>query len=702
MSVFPLSQAERTAPSLVEPDPVFYNRSREFLALRLFYRDHRAGSEDFWPATTAAANKWASDIEAILKAADDEEYIEEAEEWMAPYFSRISESPYGDPEPIPPDLESLIDAACLKSLTMQPANLRHLLLCPDPRAEEFSDAVRITLYLTGKEGYSVFIKMLSETSMNASDLALADLCSKLIGDFLVIHGNKAYFYSQLRHLWSQVDLKILMSSVFSDILVPFLKENIEKQNVKLRNKEVKVARSMDKVETQRLEERVKCQEKFCKALEKLQSKVEKCSAQDAVTTLIRRDRLINREVEFDPVNSWIPMGRYLVPLDRREKTRLRLKTDYATRVWSCMPGGPPNTAFWARTIGQILSRKVAGEDVDSTQEEFDQFFELLAQYVSGDTSDKTLLLLIGPGNNGKSWLTQYLLWLLGEDAEALPPSTLQMGKDSAARSGPLVEVMATVGKRLLIQTEPCPNAKFSSQRITQITGGDAQSARNLYDSKMTKFVSRAHIIVAANVIPPLDRVGDAIDARIKVGDLNARFVADPADPETIARYPEQRLFAMNRKLLDEAKRPENAAGFVELLRLGYQRLLELQELKELKQADHPGLLSHPRFLEDRRRYLFSASAAGSYFSERLMTEGLSRNDWLVPINVYNDYRIWAQRNGFTTPMTAMAFYKSLPGDIKKVRKERGIFWGAKFAPEPDPLQAWVTGDPGTGEKSTEL
>ena len=96
------------------------------------------------------------------------------------------------------------------------------------------------------------------------------------------------------------------------------------------------------------------------------------------------------------------------------------------------------------------------------------------------------------------------------------------------------------GKRLVQLTEVCSRDRLSASAVKEITGGDQQSARGIYQKKQ-KFVCLAVLHVLCNTVPSVNDEDGGTTRRLRCIEYGSRFV-DPSDPE-LARGENVNVYA---------------------------------------------------------------------------------------------------------------------------------------------------------------
>ncbi len=169
---------------------------------------------------------------------------------------------------------------------------------------------------------------------------------------------------------------------------------------------------------------------------------------------------------------------------------------------------------------------------------FRYVFRFCASMLTGRVLEEHIHFLTGmnsvqTGANGKSTLDTFLSKILGEYAIVGHPSLLTGARESANQANSAL--MSIRMKRLVSFQEVNDNGggkmTLNMSIIKGLTGGDAQSARDLHEKQGRPFEPTWKIIVSANKLPPMS--GDDGGARRRIRDIphESKFVDNPDDPQ---------------------------------------------------------------------------------------------------------------------------------------------------------------------------
>ena len=210
---------------------------------------------------------------------------------------------------------------------------------------------------------------------------------------------------------------------------------------------------------------------------------------------------------------------------RTGELRPHHRHDLCSRVAPVMFAPDASAPRWERFL-----REVFAEDTDLID-----FIQRLVGYtLTGLTSEQCLMLLYGTGANGKSTFINALRNVFGDYAMHAAMSTFLTKKTD----GPGNEIAALVGARLVTAVEADDGRRLSEALVKQLTGGDAVTARFLFQEFFT-FVPTFKLWLAVNYLPPVRGSDNAIWRRIRVIPFSRTFSEADQDRELAARLREE-------------------------------------------------------------------------------------------------------------------------------------------------------------------
>jgi len=121
--------------------------------------------------------------------------------------------------------------------------------------------------------------------------------------------------------------------------------------------------------------------------------------------------------------------------------------------------------------------------------------------LTGRSTEKVFLMLIGVGDNGKSVLVEVLKWLLGGYAAKIDTELLMAQPRSP--QGPSPEILDIKGRRLIYANETSEGQQLSDARVKDLTGGDTLAARPLYGKTRVEFSPTHKLMMIGNHKPKI-------------------------------------------------------------------------------------------------------------------------------------------------------------------------------------------------------
>ncbi len=220
------------------------------------------------------------------------------------------------------------------------------------------------------------------------------------------------------------------------------------------------------------------------------------------------------------------------------------------------------------------------------------------------------------GANGKSTIDLLLLTVMGEYATVGHPSLLTGAREAAG--GTNSAMVALRWRRYVSFQEVNDNGKgtvtLNMQVIKGLTGGDPQTARELYEKQATPFLPTWKVSVSANKLPPMN--SDEGGARRRVRDIPhvAKFV--PADeinnPEWESLRKQKLLHKMDPTIKEEIR--DNP-----YVRLAYMHIL-LAEHVHFRKGSSKGELTKCRAVIDHTSKYLKAQDVWRTWMEEILEQ----------------------------------------------------------------------------------
>jgi len=227
------------------------------------------------------------------------------------------------------------------------------------------------------------------------------------------------------------------------------------------------------------------------------------------------------------------------------------------------------------------------------------FTEILASFLIGDNKQKLVFILLGLPNTGKSTLLEVLLGIFCDYGATFNNSALMVSSRSSNDIRP--DVIALMGKRLLLGSESNKNNKLDNALLKQLSGNDKVSVRRPHSGNMVTFTLKGKLMLATNHCPKFSDLDDKASLnRIVLIDFN--------------NVPKQFDVNLKEKLL----LPESRDKIFTYLTQAANEIVERGEI-----------FIHDRFAANKQRIFVNQSSSVSIF-------------WKEHIRPYDDYKIPAK------------------------------------------------------------
>lgn len=170
-------------------------------------------------------------------------------------------------------------------------------------------------------------------------------------------------------------------------------------------------------------------------------------------------------------------------------------------------------SLWEKTINEIMQG-------DSSKIKYLQ--KMSGRFLTGDTSEEEFYIFFGATTrNGKSTITEILLFLLGDYATTISPESLAIkaNKDSRTASPDIAKL---AGTRLVVASEPPRRMLFDSSLVKTLTGRDSISARFLHENEF-QFKPKFKLILNSNYLSVINDKTVFSSNRVKVIPFERHF-----------------------------------------------------------------------------------------------------------------------------------------------------------------------------------
>ena len=135
----------------------------------------------------------------------------------------------------------------------------------------------------------------------------------------------------------------------------------------------------------------------------------------------------------------------------------------------------------------------------------------LGYSITGSTAEQCFFINHGGGANGKSTLLSIILNVLGEYSQSAAADLLLTRSSGGARN----DVARLHGARFVCVSEIAANRKLAEGLLKEITGGDAVTARFLFQEEFD-FHPVAKLWIGTNHLPKIQGIDDGIWRRIRL------------------------------------------------------------------------------------------------------------------------------------------------------------------------------------------
>jgi putative DNA primase/helicase len=164
------------------------------------------------------------------------------------------------------------------------------------------------------------------------------------------------------------------------------------------------------------------------------------------------------------------------------------------------------------------------EIMDGNQPKVD-FLQRWAGYsLTGDTSERCILILWGTGANGKTTFVEVLRHVWGTYAKSADLHTFVM-KKWGGQSGPNSDIAKLRGARFVSAAEGEAGQKLAESLIKQLTGGDTVSACFKFKEPFD-FQPQMHLMLSTNHKPEIVGTDNGIWDRVVLAKFDIRFGKD--------------------------------------------------------------------------------------------------------------------------------------------------------------------------------
>jgi len=260
----------------------------------------------------------------------------------------------------------------------------------------------------------------------------------------------------------------------------------------------------------------------------------------------------------------------------------------------------PTCPLWIKFLHEIFQHDV--ETIRSVQ-------ILLGYTLIGEVLDELLIICYGFGANGKSVFNNIIANVLGDYAQAAPPSMLRVRRSDD--NGPRNDLAGIKGSRYLSFNELQAGDRLDEQVIKAIAGREVISARFLF-GEFFSFKPTFKGWVRTNHRPIITGDDDGIWRKICLIPFNRRFSAAEQDPQ------------LEKKLLAER---DGILGWI---------------LEGTREYLKTGISFSPRMKAEVNVYRKESDVLGEFLEEKTRLAALGK---IEQQDLYRRYRYWCEENG---------------------------------------------------------
>lgn len=282
------------------------------------------------------------------------------------------------------------------------------------------------------------------------------------------------------------------------------------------------------------------------------------------------------------------------------------------------------------------------------------FFQRFMGYcLTGKTTLAVILILYGPGRNGKTLIIEVIMKIMGALAGAIPVEMLLDQGRFVSAAAPDASKISLKGKRFVAATESDEGRRISPSKVKQYSGGDTIVARGPHDKRMTQFEPTHKLVLMTNHLPGAPMSDYAFWSRINVLPFEFSFV----DREPEAPNERRADASLKEKLLEEA------SGILAWLVRG--------SLKWQKDGLNP-----PESVKiATENYRRSEDLIADFLEECCL---ISPNEEENASALYDAFKEWWGNNVSKKPLSQKKFGMLLKGKFKSVKSSKVKYIGLRL------------------------
>jgi phage/plasmid-associated DNA primase len=294
----------------------------------------------------------------------------------------------------------------------------------------------------------------------------------------------------------------------------------------------------------------------------------------------------------------------------------------------------------------------------------------LASALTGHRKEPFIIMLLGTGREGKSTLMELWRSVLGKYGVKLPIGIIVGERSRSESANPAA--MSMENKRAASYQEPDQKDRVNVSAAKELTGGEKQTGRGLFQSQR-EFEPRCVHIIPTNYLIDINTTDDATWRRIKVIRLQIKFFHEndskynPEDPFHRKADPYAEQFSKSEEFL---------RAFLSIL-VYYWQVLKIKYNGKLVNIPHP----HIEF--ETAKYRISKDSIDEFISRRLVRVIQKEGD--LPCiermkDIIDKYEDWmrVQSRWFAKGLTESSFDNSKIGRLFEQDRISKFIKGYKF------------------------
>jgi P4 family phage/plasmid primase-like protien len=345
-----------------------------------------------------------------------------------------------------------------------------------------------------------------------TDYDMANLISKLKKDELV-YDNDMYFLVNKHNIWKSYKKATFKSSLCGEELSCLFTSRAHYWNTQCRRDDI------TQEEKELYSERAT---QCCELAKKV--KASKCQSAiiEQVPCHIQIDKFI--ETKLDCNTNLFAFNNKVFDLEK-DTVRDIEPTDYISLT----------TGYdYDEHIDEEIVQKVKGwlRSLFKTDEMYTYLLNVLTTVLLGKNTYSEFYIMTGKGSNGKSILSKFMDYLMGEYSLKVDSTTFTKKTQKANETSVMNN---SKGKRFVYTVEPESDDKMQSASLKELSGEDKLSTRGLYKEPI-EFYPQFKLFLACNDVPKLSTCEDAneknaMGRRLRIIKFPFTFTSNPKEED---------------------------------------------------------------------------------------------------------------------------------------------------------------------------